>query len=411
MTKRIQNIFVAIILFILPLALSAQTGAPSAYTTFGVGTIENSGLVKNKGMGGTGLALKSDNFINTLNPASLTGIDSLNMLIDLGLRINKTFYQTNEGDGSAMSGGLHNISLAFRSSSKIFTSFGLAQFSSVGYNVTSTTDIEGSLSSATVAYTGTGGVNEVYLANAYAINKNLSVGLKIGYLFGSIDKTEVFTSSAIGTLNVNYSDYIQQFIFEPGLQYQFNIKDNVFMLGGTFRPEIDMANTRTVESYASSGAGISEDLDDGDDYKVPMDVAGGMSWATKKGLKIACDYRFQQWSEVTYSSKAAVLKDSHRFSLGGEFRNRETKKANPFLYQLGGYLEDSYIKVEGNSIIDAGITAGVGIPMRNSKSYFNINLNYGRRGTRGGDIITENYFGINLSLSLVEFWFMKRQFD
>ncbi len=412
MVKMIQRIrYIFIFCLILPFYANAQTGAPSAYTTFGVGTLNKGGLVKNQGMGGTGLALKTDNFINALNPASLTGIDSLNMLIDLGLRASKTFYKTNEGDGNAVSGGLNNISLAFRSASKLYTSFGLNQFSSVGYNVSSTTDIQGSMSTANVDYTGTGGINEVYLSNAYALNKNISVGLKIAYLFGNIDKTETFTSSSIGSLNVNYSDYVQQFVFEPGLQYQFNLKDNVIRLGGTFRPEVDMANSRTVEAYASSGAGISDELDDGNDYKIPMDVAGGISWANKKGLTLACDYRFQQWSQVKYSSKAAELKDSHRFSGGAEFRNRETKKANPFLYQAGAYVEDTYIRVEGNSIIDYGVSAGVGIPMRNSKSYFNINLNYGRRGTRGGDVITENYFGLNLSMSFVEFWFMKRQFD
>ncbi len=412
MIKMIHKIqYIIAILLLIPIITDAQTGAPSAYTTFGIGTVNNSGLVKNQGMGGTGLALKTDNFINTLNPASLTGIDSLNMLIDLGLRVNKTFYSTNEGDGTSISGGLHNISLAFRSASKLFTSFGLNQFSSVGYNVSGTTDIEGANSTAVVSYTGTGGINEVYLSNAYAINKNISIGLKVMYLFGGIDKTEVFTASSIGTLNINYSDYIQQFAFEPGLQYQFNIKENVFRFGGTFRPALDMANTRTVETYASSGAGISEELDDGNDYKLPMNMAGGMSWSNNKGLTLAGDYRFQQWSTVSYKSIGATLKDSHRFSFGGEFRNKETKKANPFLYQAGGYVEDTYIKVEGNSIIDYGVSAGVGIPMRNSKSYFNVNLNYGRRGTRGGDIITENYFGINLSMSFVEFWFMKRQFD
>ncbi len=411
MTKTIQYISLVILFFLLPLILSAQTGAPSAYTTFGVGTINNSGLVKNQGMGGTGLALKSDNFINTLNPASLTGIDSLNMLIDLGLRINKTFYDTNEGSGNAISGGLHNISLAFRSSNRVFTNFGLSQFSSVGYNVATTTNIQGSNTSVAKEFKGTGGVNEVYLSNAYAFTKNFALGLKISYLFGSIDKTEVFSSPEIGSLNVNYSDYVQQFAFEPGFQYQFKVKDNTFTLGATYRPQIDLANSRTVEAYSSSGAGISEELDDGNDYEVPANMAGGIAWANSRGLKLACDYRFQEWSNVIYSSKAADLKDSHRFSFGGEYRNRETKNANPFLYQVGGYIEDSYIQVEGNSIIDAGVNVGVGIPMRNSKSYFNINLNYGRRGTRGGDIITENYFGVNLSLSLVEFWFMKRQFD
>lgn len=401
-----------ILIISLPAALLGQTGAPSAYTNFGIGSINNSGLVKNQGMGGTGMAIQTDNFINALNPASLTGIDSLNMLIDMGLRVNFTNYKTNEGNGDAISGGLHNISLAFRSAKNLYTSFGLSQVSSVGYNVATTSTIEGSMDIIGKEYKGTGGVNEVYLSNAVGIGKNFALGLKLSYLFGGIEKTEVFSSSVIGgALSVEYTDYVQQFKFEPGFQYRVNVFDQEISVGATYSPEVDFATNRSVTTSSSSGAGINEDIDDGTDYKIPVNMAGGVAWANKRGLKIAADYRFQEWSSVSYKSRAADLKDSHRFSMGAEFRNRETKRANPFLYQLGGYVEDSYIKVEGNSIIDTGISAGIGIPMRNSRSYFNINLNYGRRGPRGGDLIKENYFGINLSLSMVEFWFMKRQFD
>ncbi len=410
-----MNFKLSILYLITSLSLSitgyCQVTNPSVYTAFGIGKLNNSGLTKNQGMGGTGLAQSSDNFINILNPASLTGIDSLNMLIDIGLGVGKANYKTNEGNGNSTYGGLSNISLAFRSSNNTFTGFGLSQYSSVGYNITTSENINGSLDAVTKEYRGDGGIDQVYLSNAILINKNLSLGLKISYLFGRITKTETFESQIIGgKLTVEYADNIKQFSFEPGFQYQFKVKDNKIRLGATYCPEIEFATSREVTTRSSSGAGIFEEQKT-DNYIVPTNIAGGVGFTNKMGMTLAFDYRYMNWANVSYSSKAASLKDSHRFSGGAEYRNAESKNANPFLWQFGGYFEDSYIRVEGRSIIDAGVNFGVGIPMKNSKSYVNIGVNMGRRGARDNSITTENYYGINIGLSMVEYWFRKRQFE
>ncbi len=410
-----MNFKLRILYIIISLSVSisgyCQVTNPSVYTAFGIGKLNNSGLIKNQGMGGTGLAQSSDNFINILNPASLTGIDSLNMLIDIGLGIGKANYKTNEGNGNSTYGGLSNISLAFRSSNHTFTGFGLSQYSSIGYNIITSENINGSLDNVSKEYRGDGGIDQVYLSNAILINKNLSLGLKISYLFGQIKKTETFASQVIGgKLAIEYADYIKQFSFEPGFQYQFKVKGNKIRLGATYCPEIQFTTNREVTTSSSSGAGIFEEQR-ADDYKVPTNVAGGLSISNKMGMTLAFDYRYMNWADITYSSKAASLKDSHRFSGGAEYRNAESRNANPFLWQFGGYVEDSYIRVEGRSIIDAGVNFGVGIPMKNSKSYVNIGINMGRRGATDNSVITENYYGINISLSMVEYWFRKRQFE
>jgi len=59
------------------------------------------------------------------------------------------------------------------------------------------------------------------------------------------------------------------------------------------------------------------------------------------------------------------------------------------------------------SIDDFGITFGVGLPIGNQLSNFNLGLELGKRGTTGTGLIQENYINLRLSLSLNDKWFNK----
>ncbi|TLX74677.1 hypothetical protein E9993_12230 [Labilibacter sediminis] len=412
MIKKIKVYHVCIvILLLLKTSLYAQNQSPSAYTSLGIGRIEKYGLVKNQGMGGAGLALPTDNFVNVLNPASLTGVDSLKMLIDMGLNVNLTHYESKDGQGNAVSGGLNNITMAFRLTPILGTSFGISQYSQVGYNISSTAYIDGTLIEIPKTYEGSGGIDQVYLANAISISKNLSLGLKMSYLFGKISKSEIYTSEEIGGgLRLDYSDYLQQVQFETGIQYHFQVEKNTFSLGAVYAHHTKFNTLREVLTASSGGAGIAEELE-AEDYALPTDFAVGVAWMNISGFKSVFDYRYQNWAGISYIHPVAAYQDLHRFSGGFEYRNSNTRKAAPFLWQVGAYHEDSYLKVQGNALIDKGITLGVGIPVRNYRSYLNLSFNYGTRGTRNNALITENYYGFSLSMSMVENWFKKRQFD
>lgn len=408
-------IFFALILFLFisKAQTNAQTNSLSTYSSFGIGRIENSGFVKNQGMGGSGVALQTDNFINVLNPASLTGVDSLKMLFDFGFGSNVTSYDSKDGNGTALTGGLNNISLAFRFTPIIGSSVGVSQFSSVGYNVESSAFIEGGKGYSEIykSYEGKGGINQVYFSNAVKISKNISFGLNLSYLFGNIKKTEYYSSSEIGgELQLDYTDFLKQVQLEPGIQYQVFTRKNIFSFGAVYSPKLKFSTSREVSTYSSSGAGINEDLDV-DNYDIPTNVVLGFGWINNHGFKAAFDYRYQNWESIKYSNVVAEYQDSHKFSGGIEFRNKKTKRATPYLWQIGGYYEDTYLKVKGRAIIDRGITMGVGIPMKNNKSYLNLSLNYGNRGTSNNTLISEKYYGFSLSMSMVESWFRKSQFQ
>ncbi len=88
----------------------------------------------------------------------------------------------------------------------------------------------------------------------------------------------------------------------------------------------------------------------------------------------------------------------------------------PFKWQFGAYFERSYLIVDSRSIIDKGLNVGLSIPLKPKNAYdgrgfVNVGLNLGQRGSWNNSLITESYAGLNISVSLVEIWFMKRQIE
>ncbi|WP_066631884.1 OmpP1/FadL family transporter [Labilibacter marinus] len=407
---RYSLIIIGLLSFIIE-GLQAQNGAASAYTSFGVGRIESGATIQYEAMGGTGIALPSEYSINTLNPASLAGLKSEGIIFDLGLRTSFTEYSHDTESGSAFTGGLNNLTLAFKPGEKWVTSFNVSQFSSLAYKINSETYIDGSTTLIDKNYEGSGGLSEVSVSNAYAVNSNLSLGLTLSYVFGKLNKQESYSSSVIGgDLTVDYGDFLQQMTVGAGIQYKLPLKKSNLLFGATYNPAVNFNTEREVQTSSSSGAGIIEEMEE-DDYKIPANLGGGVAWMNNHGIKIALDYRYQSWSNINYSSPIAEYKDSHKFNGGVEYRRRKSRKLNPYLWRLGGYYEDSYIQVKGKTIMDRGITAGVGIPLRGQSSYLNVSFNYGSRGTNNNALITENYYGISVSMSMVESWFKKRTFD
>jgi hypothetical protein len=65
----------------------------------------------------------------------------------------------------------------------------------------------------------------------------------------------------------------------------------------------------------------------------------------------------------------------------------------------------------GDHLKDFGITFGMGLPLKRSKTSFNLAFEWGQRGTTDNSLIKENYMRLTMNLTLHEYWFMKRKFD
>ena len=177
-------------LWILVLFDSASQITSSPYSIFGLGSVEGTSTGTSTALGGTGIAFLSDRSLNLQNPASLAGMDSLFTIFEIGFAGKYTQYSTSKTHQSLLDANFRYIAMGFRVSPIWSTSFGITPFSTIGYNIHTQDEFGGSDQKYNKTYSGEGGVNKVFLGNAFKLTRNLFIGVNAVYLFGTVTHTE-----------------------------------------------------------------------------------------------------------------------------------------------------------------------------------------------------------------------------
>jgi hypothetical protein len=192
------KLILIIALYFLSFPAAAQKyNGNSLYSKPGLGEYLPFGNIRNLGMGGVGLSSSHRDFTNNLNPALLNAQDSAvnkhsifdgAMIVTLQNSRSSEASQTNFA--SNFSYFSYSIPVPFKSkrlNGRWTTSIGLQQFSKVNYKTTFRTAISGGApgDSANLAYSGTGGLYQVYWGNGVDITKKLSLGIQAAYIFGN----------------------------------------------------------------------------------------------------------------------------------------------------------------------------------------------------------------------------------
>ena len=138
-TKTICAISLLIFSFLLN-TFSQLSDSP--YSLFGAGQIQNNGFGTNTGMAGTGIAYRSEAYLNNLNPASYSGIDSLNFIFEFGCFGNVSRYKTSSMSKITTNGNIRYIAAGFRIWRRWAVSTGIIPYSSVGYQINSSETVE-----------------------------------------------------------------------------------------------------------------------------------------------------------------------------------------------------------------------------------------------------------------------------
>ena len=95
---------IVICLFCSNIMVAQETDALSTYTPYslyGLGEIEKQGTAFNKSMGGIGVGVRDNRFINYLNPASITARDTLAFMLDFGAASKNFYNKDTKGVSSA----------------------------------------------------------------------------------------------------------------------------------------------------------------------------------------------------------------------------------------------------------------------------------------------------------------------
>jgi hypothetical protein len=424
MIRRVN--FIVLMLF-LSISVIGQNLTTSPYSFFGIGEIEEFNNGQTQGLGGAGIGLHNNYHLNLKNPASYASFDSLSFKYEFGVRSKITTLTTSLSEETVDDHGLSYLAMGFPITKKWHTTIALLPMSSVGYRIEDNY-IDYNVGNVEQIYIGEGGLNQFMIGNSYKINKNIFIGLNTSYTFGKISYFKsLLLPDLSSSVNSIYESklHVKGLSYKFGAQYSFVVKDAYdVVVGFTFDNQSKLnvdAQTLAGASYYSysdylntnSVSDTTNYYEGSGDMIIPTKLGFGVSFNNRKNLLAAIDYEFQKWEDSEILGTNAGLDNYSKLSGGIEYipAKNHPKFFKRINYRFGVNYADSYLNINNTQITSQGVNVGFGIPVRRSKTSFNINFEYGQRGTVDNNLIKENYAIISLTLSLSDIWFYKRKFD
>lgn len=404
MFNKLRNyvLLLIIVLCTVETAYSQLTSSP--YSVFGLGIQAGNDAGTNISMGGTGIAFLSGTTLNTVNPASYGGLDSLKTLFDIGLFAKYTSYRTKTTSQSLFDANLRYFTMSFSPAPRIGTSFGIVPYSSVGYKINTISVIEGSNTEYDKTFEGDGGVNKVYLGNSYKLLNDLILGVNASFLFGSITRTE---ASSDGLYSFKDKNTFSNFYLDYGLNYKIKGKRLDYSIG------IIYGNGKTLRTNSESSITTTSSYEELKSqkkvFRIPRNFGAGLA-VSNKSFRAGIDYKREYWSEINFNRSLMQTRNSNRYSLGLEFASLGYNRSsnNIIYYRFGAEFTESYLVINKNPINYRSISFGTGLPVGAMLNVINISFEIGQNGTKNEGLIKENFYKLNIDISLKDFWFMKR---
>jgi hypothetical protein len=388
------------------------------YSAYGIGEIDMQRYNMNSGSGYAGIGLKSNYFSPGNNPASAAGLPRSLLIFDAGTTGKIVGYHGDPINSSNSAGKdftIKHISLSEKITGFWASSVGFRQFSSVNYEFSDWRSIEGSSNKYLAYYTGNGGLNEYFLNNAFNIGKHLSAGITTSFIAGPITQTESFSDASGLYIESTRRDYYGNYRLETGLLYNTDPgKKNVFSAGVTYTPQSRMNFERALTVSDNSTTFIDEDFIKYNGFKLPATYGAGVGFSNSKGNSFALDYSYYNWTALGYKGTKWKLKDAFRIGAGAEFARlpkSNDKSVQPRSFQVGAYYNSSYLELNGQSIDEYAITAGIKRSLKN-RLLIGVSLAAGTRGTTKSGLIKENFAQLSVNLSLRDYIYSKvRKFN
>ena len=415
-----KHAVICVLLAFFTKEIIAQTNSLSSspYSLYGLGLSNETSTGKTNGLGGFGIAIPSNTFINNSNPASYGSIPLNSFFFDFGLKAQTNTLKEGGSSNSNVIANFSNIAFAFPLSKKSGIGVTLIPFTNVGYTIENIeSDIEGSSDTFLSNIDGSGGINDVKINYGYSLNNSLRLGLTVSALFGKITQTETDilpNNLLIIDEESNYSG------FRLGAGFQYDLS-KTFSLGGTINLPTKLSGNKesTISQYSLDGA---TDLSDSnntsnsniDDFKLPTELGFGIQTTLRKYFTLNIDYKKSLWNDTNQSDQLGdyVDQDSYGFGLQYAAEKKESKFFNNLEYRAGFNFDNGNLEINSQRINNYALKFGIGIPLNNgTNSMINIGYSYGNKGQVTNGLIKENYHLFSINLSLEGIWFQKRKIN
>ena len=436
MSRRILNRWFLTALLAVCTAIGAHGQAAGTYTPYsiyGVGDLSQPGSAYSKTMGGVGVAVRSNRFLNLINPAAVTARDSLAFMADFSLyNDNKIF---NQGDIKSASNtfNINNLAMSFpiwRSSAMMV---GIMPYSDTGFNYGfyyTDPDLIGRTGNITYSASGTGSIYKAFAAAGVTFFKRLSVGVQWNTYFGQISKTfyTTFSDASYNSIQNGTTGSITGNNFKFGIQYEQPVGTKYSLIAGaTYTTATRL--TGTMESFRFAGGTAAADtlfhkIDQlGTDSKVQLasELGIGITFQERGRWMASFDYTRSDWRRsgldgargfTASSAFAASVAETYRIGFEIIPNSSDIRYyLNHVAYRVGAYHKKEYFLLNGKPVTATGITLGFTFPIVNRYNGLTLGVDLGQRGSLTGEQIRERYVNVSIGFNLFDIWFRKMQYN
>lgn len=424
--KKVNYLFLFLLVFLSFFSQAQEINSP--YSRFGLGYLTgenvNTSLI---GMGGIAIGISDPTMINPANPSSYAVFDSTSFIFEIGLKGNVTSLKTNLQTESSSYVALNYIMFGFPATRWWKSTLGMLPYSQIGFNVKVYIPVE-NFSNVINEIEGDGGLNQFFWGNAFKIGENLRLGVDAAYLFGQGSRSsKVYFPDSLYVFGTKSTNYTRggDIILDYGLQYDIHLKKNKKLtLGAIYSNNWNLNATRERLDNTFTGGydDVVETLQDTVFYEaeekgsitIPQRFGVGFSLVEEGRWLIGADFEWQNWEKFSAFGVTDSLDNAWRVAVGGQYSPKHTSissLAKRMYYRLGIRYSNSYLSLYNTPINEYGISFGLTIPLKKSRTAIDLGFEYGKRGTTEDGLIQENFLNFSLGFSIHESWFHKRKYQ
>ena len=417
-------------LMLVGFVLRAQDGAYggySPYSVYGIGNLTVQGNAYTRGMGGIGVATRNNRYINVVNPAAITARDTLSFMADFGLENQNSLFRQNGLSSANNTFNVTNLAVTFPLYRKSAFSFGVSNFSTMGYEFSHRSIDETGV--WTSSSSGNGGLYQVFGGVAATFFGRLSVGAQGIYYFGNLDKPTSIVNS-----NTTYRSFSNGYIMDlkgytgkMGVQLEIPFSGGTrLVVGGTYRLGTDLRGEVTDYSFATISSyqdTVSYKTYTGRQVRIADEIGAGVSLRKGEKWMFEVNYLRSDWTgtgmdtapgfaNIAKAKFSATTAQSVR--AGFEFvpnRNDIRYYLRRCTYRGGVYYDRSYYKLDGNNVDAVGLTLGVTLPVFRWYNGVSLGMDIGQKGGTRGMMTRERYAKFVIGFNIHDIWFRKPQYE
>lgn len=411
----VKKIIIAFLL-LAPMLFHGQEIISSPYSYFGIGLKSFKGTAENRSMGG--LSIASDSIhMNLQNPAGYGSLDLTTYT--LGGSYSNINVESNDASDKVSNTSIDYLGIGIPAG-KLGFGLGLVPYSAVGYELRNETE------DSYKEYSGRGGLNKLFLAAGYELNKNLRVGVEGSYNFGNIQNKSLFFQNQVqfGTREKNRSD-LSGFQFNFGVQYEKMISKKLQFTGSVnYAPASKLTSENERELAAVTLSDDQELVSDmqevaleDTEFDLPSELGIGAGIGEPKHWFAGVEYQRLGTSNFTnrsFTLDNVSFDDASVYKLGGYYIpdfNDITSYFKRVVYRAGFRYNETGLNINNEAVNEFGISFGAGLPAGKLLTNLNLGFEIGKRGTKNANLVEENFFNVFISLSLNDRWFQKRKFN